>query len=151
MKATDILLSHHSFLRALFDETERAMRAAPSSAEVNALARLVEALTLDHADAEETLLLAPLDNLLIEKGQLLHLYSNHRECVGLLKQAQENRPVMETKSLLLVAMRMLRDHFRDEEHKVLSLAEATFQPKSLQKLGELWMERHPNPETQPAG
>ncbi|MBI5686069.1 MAG: hemerythrin domain-containing protein [Verrucomicrobia bacterium] len=142
MKATEVLVSHHSFLRALFDEIERAMRDVDTSAEISTFACMVEALMLDHAEAEETLLFAPLDNMLMEKGQLMQLYSNHRECLSLLQKAQEARPVTEAKSLLLVAMRMLRDHFRDEERKIILLAETTFQPKSLQKLGDLWVERH---------
>lgn len=101
-------------------------------------------MTFDHAEAEETLLFARLDNMLMEKGQLVQLYSNHRECIGLLQKAQETHPLVETKSLLLVAMCMLHDHFRDEEFEIITLAETTFQPKSLQKLGDLWMERHPS-------
>ncbi|MBI5683480.1 MAG: hypothetical protein HZC54_00235 [Verrucomicrobia bacterium] len=118
------------------------MRDMETAAEIGAFARIVEGVTLDYAEAEENLLFTPLNSMLAEKGQFAQFSANHKECIGLLKKAQQARNVADAKSHLLAAMRILRDHFGNEERTVIALAQETFQPKSLQKLGEAWMERH---------
>ena len=144
IKATDILVSHHMFLRALFDEIERALPDMKTFGEIDAFARMVEGVMIEHAASEENLLFSPLESLLLEKGQIAQLYTNHKECVGLLRNARLERPVEDARAFLRMTLRMLRDHFRDEERMVLRLAEETFRPESLQKLGKAWMLRHPH-------
>ncbi|MFA6561301.1 MAG: hemerythrin domain-containing protein [Verrucomicrobiia bacterium] len=150
MKATDVLISQHMFLRATFDEIERAMPDAKTCAEISAFARIAQGLLLDHAEGEETLLFAALDKKEKDKGKLTHFHTNHWECISLLKQAREAWSVMEAKSLLSMSMRRLRDHFCDEERAVVALAEKQFQPESLEQLGKAWMDRHPASESPPS-
>ncbi|MBI5687843.1 MAG: hemerythrin domain-containing protein [Verrucomicrobia bacterium] len=142
MKATDVLVSQHKFLASMFGYMERALPEAATSAEVAALARLAEDLIRDHAEAEEMLLFSPLDALLTEKGQFAHFYSSHKEYMRLLEKPQAPMAVTEARSLLLLAFRILRTHFHDEERLVIPLAHAAFPPESLEKLGNDWMQRH---------
>ena len=147
MKITDLLVSQHLFLRSLFDSVERALDGIETSTDVAALARMVEALMEDHAEAEENLFFRPLETMLMEKGQLSQFYTNHKEYIALLKQPQAIMAISEAKTLLRVAFRILRAHFHDEERVVIPLAQATFQPESLERLGAAWLERYAEQET----
>jgi len=118
MKATGVLVGHQSFLRSLFDGIERELRDVKTSAEVAAFAQLAERMMSDYGA--------------IEKVQDAQGYSNHQDCVSFLIQAQQARPVMEAKSLLLLAIHMLRDHVVEEEQGIMMPAAETFQARSLQ-------------------
>lgn len=139
MKATDVLVSQHVFLNAMLEEVEQAARTAGTPAEIASFARLVETLAMDHAGAEEAYLYGPLDNVLVEKGQLSQLCYEHRESVILLRQAQEPRPLEESRSLVLTGAGRLREHFHDEEKLILPLANEYLQPQLLERLGGAWI------------
>ncbi|MBI5687425.1 MAG: hemerythrin domain-containing protein [Verrucomicrobia bacterium] len=141
MKATEVLVSQHVFLNTMLEEMGRAARTLETLAEIASFARLAETLARDHGRAEESFLFAPLDNVLVEKGQLSQLCFDHRESVGFLRQAQEPRQVEEARGLLLAGMARLREHFRDEEGVVIPLAEESLPPQLLEKLGDAWMGR----------
>jgi hypothetical protein len=140
MKATDVLVSQHAFLRGVFAVIERELYRAESLEEVKTIARLVEGFKRSHLEGEESFLFQPLDALLRERGQTSHLYEQHKEHAALLKQVQTAPNIAEARSNLLLALRILRAHFKEEERVVLPTALAAFQPESLETLGKTWLE-----------
>ena len=150
MKATDILLCEHAVLRRMFDVIEHEMRDGETSCDVAAFARLVENMLCEHAETEDELLFSPLDSLLKEKGRFRQLHFNQQENALLLKRSQSTTPVAKAKILLLLAFRIQRNHFHDEERTVFPLAEVTFQPEALEKLGQQWAQRHPHLQAEAA-
>ncbi|MCX6898158.1 MAG: hemerythrin domain-containing protein [Verrucomicrobia bacterium] len=141
MNVTDVLVNEHMFLRTVFVAVERALDKAQTLAEVSMAARLVEGLMREHMECEESLLFRPLDALLKEKGQTCHLSSEHREHTALIRKAQTALSVQEGRSDLLLAFRILRAHFHDEERLVIRLAQTTLQPQSQETLGKEWLDR----------
>ncbi|MFA6561205.1 MAG: hemerythrin domain-containing protein [Verrucomicrobiia bacterium] len=141
MNVTDVLVNEHMFLRTVFVAVERALDKAQTQAEVSMAARLVEGLMREHTECEESLLFHPLDALLTEKGQTSHLSSDHREHMALMRKAQTALSVQEGRSDLLLAFRILRAHFHEEERLVVRLAQAAFEPQSQETLGKAWLDR----------
>ena len=117
-KATGLLVNHQPFLQSLFDGIEREVHDVETSAEIAAFAQLAERMMGDYGA--------------MGKGQRGHPCSNHQDCVRFLIQAQQARPVMEAKSLLLLAIHMLRDHVGEEEQGIMMPAGETFQAGSSQ-------------------
>jgi len=142
MKVTDVLVSQHVFLRSMFVVMERTLERVETVEEVNVVARLAEGLLRGHTEAEESLLFVPLDALLTEQGQTSQFYVQHKEHTALLKQAQTARSASEGRSDLLLAFRILRAHFHEEERLVLRVAQTAFQPESLETLGKAWLDHH---------
>lgn len=141
MDVTDVLLSQHLALLAVFDSMTQVLGDSDSPGEVAAFARLAEGLVHAHAGAEENFLFRPLDALLHDKGKLSRFYSEHKEYTALLQKPQTAATAREARDHLAVAFRILRDHFAAEERVAVPLARATFQPESLAKLGEAWLQQ----------
>lgn len=139
MKATDLLISQHMFLRSVFSAIDRAVLAAATFEETSAIAGMTEALLRDHAVAEERFLFAPLDNSLQQKGQLSHLASFHQETVGRLRKAQATTSVPDAQRLVMEETAAIRHHFRNEERAVVPLANDTLNPMLLERLGGEWL------------
>ena len=144
MKVTDMLVSHHAMLRSVCNEIEHVMGEAETTEVIVSLAKVVEGLIRDHAEAESNMLFAPLDSLLLEKGQFQQFYTKHEEYLDMLKRVGQPPPGRDARSLLSEAIAALRHHFDAEERVVIPLAEKTFEPESLEKLGEAWLERDAN-------
>ncbi|MBI5822085.1 MAG: hypothetical protein HZA88_24190 [Verrucomicrobia bacterium] len=142
MKVTDVLVSHHAFLRGMFVAMEHALERVETVEEVRVVARVAEGLLRGHTEAEESLLFRSLDALLTEQGKTSQFYMQHKEHTALLKQAQTARSASEGRSDLLLAFRILRAHFHEEERLVLRVAQTAFQPESLETLGKAWLDRH---------
>lgn len=140
MKATDVLVSQHAFLRGVFAAIERELYRTESLEEVKIIARLVESLKRSHMEGEESFLFQPLDGLLREQGQTSHFHAQHKEHAALLRQVQTAPNIGEARSDLLLALRILRAHFKEEERTVVATALAAFQPESLETLGKTWLE-----------
>ena len=141
MKVTEMLVSHHAMLRSVFNEVERAMGEAETTEVIVSLAKVVGGLVRDHAEAESNMLFAPLDSLLLEKGQFQQFYTKHEEYLDMLERVGQPPPGRDARSMLSAAIAALRRHFDVEERVVIPLAEKTFEPESLEKLGEAWLHR----------
>ena len=117
-RAAGVPVRHQSFLRSLLDGIERELRDVKTSAEVAAFAQLAERMMSDYGA--------------MGKGQRGHPCSNHQDCARFLIQAQQARPVMEAKSLLLLAIHMLRDNVAGEEQGIMVPGAETSQAGSFQ-------------------
>lgn len=142
MNVTDVLVNEHLFLRSVFTAVERSLEKAQTLAEVSMAARLVEELMREHTEAEENLVFRPLDALRSEKGHVSRLTAEHKEHMALMKKAQTAFTVHEGRSDLLLAFRILRAHFHEEERFLVPLARSEFQPNAQETLGKAWLDRH---------
>jgi hypothetical protein len=140
MKATDVLVSQHAFLRGVFAVIERELYRTESLEEIKVIARLVEGFKRSHMEGEESFLFQPLDALLRERGQTSAFYEQHKEHAALVRQVQTAPNIGEARSNLLLAIRILRAHFKEEERSVVAVAQTSFQPESLETLGKTWLE-----------
>lgn len=144
MKVTDMLVCHHDTLRLVFNEVERVMDAAESVEAIVALAAVIGGVVRDHAEAETSMLFAPLDALLREKGHTGHFYSKHEEYGDILERVGRPSPGQSARSQMLAAISTLRHHLDVEERVVIPVAEKTFAPESLEQLGDAWLQRDKN-------
>jgi hemerythrin-like domain-containing protein len=144
MKITEILTTEHAVFCAMFDQIERALSTLKSSAEVKALAGLLETLLRGHGETEQDLAYGPLDHLLKEKKQLSRLFSDHREMDSRMKEVQATGDPAQARRLLEAAMVMSREHFRYEEQTLFPLVEKVLKHDSLEKLGDAYMQKRKN-------
>jgi hypothetical protein len=132
---TDSLVTEHTVLRQLFDEIDRLLPDAKTVGEVRVLTRLVEGLLSHHADVEQNLAFAALDQALAEKGELKGLYQDHQEIDARLREAALAEDLPEAARLLKAGLRASRAHFRREEATVFPLFEKLFAPAAMEALG----------------
>lgn len=141
-KVTDLLASHHAYLLSVFSLMENALKKASTLEDVDVIAQMVLDLVQCHGEAEETFLFQPLDALLAHQGRRTSFATQHREHTSLLIRAQTARSLEAGRRDLLMAFRILRAHFKEEEKLVIPAAEAAFQPASLESLGKAWLDSH---------
>lgn len=142
IKVTDLLASHHAYLRSVFSLMENTLKKASTLEDVSVIAQMVLDLVQCHGEAEETFLFQPLDALLVHQGERTSFATQHREHTSLLIRAQTARSLEAGRRDLVMAFRVLRAHFKEEEKLVIPAAEAAFRPASLEFLGKAWLESH---------
>jgi len=141
MKITEALLAEHIVFHNLFDHLEAAVPRLKTTAEVRALACLMEAVLRAHSDTEEKLVFAPLAHCLAQIGQTESFEEEHQEINHDLLEAQQAEKVAQARRLLLDAVVASRKHFDKEERLVFPLAEKWLKAKTLTDLGQTWMEQ----------
>ncbi|MCX6907853.1 MAG: hemerythrin domain-containing protein [Verrucomicrobia bacterium] len=142
MRITDILTIEHALFRTMFDQIEQTLPELTTFTEIQPLARMMSLLLRNHGEAEQNLLYATLDHMLKEKGHFGRLFTEHREMDARMEQVQQAIVIAEARRLFQETMVQAREHFLYEERKIFPLAEKHLQNESLEKLGELWMQKH---------
>jgi hypothetical protein len=141
------LVSEHRKFRAEFTRLERALPQARSLGQIKLMARLVEAMLLEHAAGEEDLVLLALDHVPQHKQQSNRFHQEHQEIDVRLTQVQLARTIEEASLLLRSALGASRRHFKREEETVFPLIERLMGADRLMKLGRIWLlrnqDRHP--------
>jgi len=145
MTIIEALLMEHEIFLAVFAQIERVLPKLDSEVAVKMLGTVVEGLLRDHADTENNMAYAALDHVLAHKGELDHLYHDHKEIDDHLKRVQAAVTVAEARRLLKTALARSREHFRHEERVVFPLMEKVLKPNTLGELGVTWQERHSAP------
>jgi hemerythrin-like domain-containing protein len=120
----------------LFDEIDRLLPDVRTVAEVRLLGRLVEGVLSRHADVEQNLAYAALDQALAGKGELNQLYQDHEEIDACLQHATLAVEFVEAVRFLRAGLKASREHFRREEETVFPLFEKLFDPAAMEALGE---------------
>jgi len=138
MKITQALLAEHVVYHNLFDYIEQTVPGLKTLAEVHALAALLENMLSLHAEAEDELLLEPLEASFSQMGQEDNLHAEHVEIDESLLLALEARRTSQAKTQLLKAVVMSRKHFDKEERLVFPLAERVLSARSQETLGQRW-------------
>jgi len=141
MKITDAFTAEHAVLYAQLDHLEKAVPAARTLGEVQAMSALLESALSSHAELEDVLLLDGLDPGLAQMGKLERVHSDHDAiCRGLAKiQACKKRA--EAQRLLLSLVQVTRKEFDLEDRVIFKVAEETMHPDTLEKLGKTWARR----------
>ncbi len=132
---TNFLTTEHSVFCELFDEIDRLLPDVRTVAEVRLFSRLVEGVLSRHADVEQNLAYAALDQALAEKGELNQLYQDHEEIDACLHHATVATELVEAVRSLRAGLKFSREHFRREEETIFPLFEKLFDPAALEALG----------------
>jgi hemerythrin-like domain-containing protein len=132
---TSFLVTEHAVFGELFAEMDRLLPDARTAAEVRLLARLVEGVLSRHADVEQNLAYAALDQALAEKGELTQLYQDHDEIDACFHYAGLAEEFTEAVRFLRAGIKASREHFRREEETVFPLFEKLFNPVALKAFG----------------
>jgi len=132
---TNFLTTEHALFCEMFDEIDRLLPDVRTAAEVRLISRLVEGVLSRHADVEQNLAYAALDQALAEKGELNQLYQDHEEIDACLHHATLAAEFVEAVRFLRAGLKTTREHFRREEETVFPLFEKLFDPAALEALG----------------
>ena len=132
---TNFLTTEHAMFCELFDEIDRLLPEVRTVSEVRLLSRLVEGVLSRHADVEQNLAYAALDHALAEKGELNHLYQDHREIDARFQHATLAAEFGEAVRFLRAGLKASREHFRREEETIFPLFAKLFDPAALEASG----------------
>ena len=138
---TQALLAEHVVYHHLFDSIEQAVPRLRTLREVQALAGLLESMLTLHAEAEDTLLIEPLQAAFSHLGQEESFHAEHEEIDADLRAVQTLRHVRKAKERLLRGVMLSRKHFDKEERLVFPLAERQLSAQSQKLLGQRWAEQ----------
>ena len=144
MKITEALLAEHFVFHNMFDHLESAVGQLKTAAEVKALAALMESMLKAHSDTEDELFLGPLEHCFEQIGQRDAFLEEHQEIDQNLRLVQQTTRLKQAQELLLAAVAHSRKHFDKEERIVFPMAERILKAKTLNALGQSWMEQRMN-------
>jgi hemerythrin-like domain-containing protein len=120
----------------VFEEIDRLLPEVRTLAEVHLLSRLVEGVLSKHADVEQNLAFAALDQALAEKGQLKQLNQDHKEINSSLRNAVLATDFTTAVRLLKTGLKASREHFKREEESVFPLFDQLLSPETLTALAD---------------
>lgn len=138
MKITDALLAEHVVFHNLFDHVERTLPGLRTLAEVRTMAAMMESMMLLHSEAEDELLMKPLEPSFCQLGQEENFHAEHDDIERMLREVQQSRAVAKAKKLLTEVVLASRKHFDKEERIVFPLAEKQLSGRSQEMLGKRW-------------
>jgi hemerythrin-like domain-containing protein len=141
MKITEALLAEHLVFHSMFDHIEAMAPRLKTLVEVKSLAALLESLLKAHSDTEDELFIGPLEHCFEQLGQRDAFLEEHQEIDVSLKHLQQAKQFKLARQLLLAAVAYSRKHFDKEERIVFPLAERVLNAKTLNALGQTWMEQ----------
>jgi len=141
MKITHALLAEHVVFHSLFDYIDRTAPKLRSVAEVRTLSDLLAAMLEEHSEAEDQLLIEPLEPSFCQLGQDRNFHDEHDAIEQYLASARSARSLAKAKHLLANAVALARKHFDKEERIVFPLAERQLSARSQLLLGKRWQER----------
>jgi hemerythrin-like domain-containing protein len=141
MKITEALFAEHLVFHNMFDHIEAAAPKLKTLAEVKALAALMESLLKSHSDTEDEMFIGPLEHCFEQIGQRDAFLEEHQEIDISLKNVQVTKDFKKARQLLLSAVAYSRRHFDKEERIVFPLAERVLKNKTLNALGQTWIEQ----------
>ena len=141
MKITEALLAEHLVFHNMFDHIEATVPKLKTLAEVKALAALMESGLKAHSDTEDELFIGPLEHCFEQIGQRDAFLEEHQEIDDSLRTLRQAKQLKQARQLLLAAVAYSRRHFDKEERIVFPMAERVLNGKTLQALGQSWMEQ----------
>lgn len=141
MKITEALLAEHLVFHSMFDHVEAIAPTLKTLAELKAVAAMLESMLKVHADTEDALFLGPLEHCFEQIGQRDSFLDEHEEMDANLQLVEKAVRAKEALELLLSAVAHSRRHFDREERIVFPMAERVLNERTLNELGETWMEQ----------
>jgi len=141
MKITEALLAEHLVFHSMFDHIEATAPSLKTLAELKAVAAMLESMLKVHADTEDALFLGPLEHCFEQIGQRDSFLEEHQEMDANLQLVEKALRAKEALGLLLKAVAHSRRHFDREERIVFPMAERVLNERTLNELGEAWIEQ----------
>lgn len=141
MKITEALFAEHLVFHNMFDQIEGMVPKLETLAQVQSVAKLMEALLKAHSDTEDDLFMGPLEHCFEQIGQRESFHKEHVEIDENLKMIQKTSQLDRAQQLLLAAVGYSRRHFDREERIVFPLAERVLKAETLETLGQSWMDQ----------
>lgn len=138
MKITEALLAEHVVFHSVFDHIERVAPHLETLAEIKVLGSLLASLLEHHGEAEDKLLMEPLEHRLDHLGHRDCFHHEHELIDGFLIQLQRMEETAAARTLLLKAVQISRRHFDKEERLIFPMAEQNLSAKTLEELGRQW-------------
>lgn len=136
---TDALLGEHGVIYPQLAHLEQA--GFGSAGEARAAAALLAAGLATHAQTEDELLFAPLEERIGPGGPLAVMRIEHEQVEGTLAQLQEVEDAGEAKALAARLAAIAREHFAKEEQVLFPIAEQALGQEELTRLGAEWARR----------
>jgi hemerythrin-like domain-containing protein len=141
MKITEALFAEHLVFHNLFDHLEKNLPAAKSLGEIRSLAALMETMLDAHSRTEDQLFIGPLEHCFEQIGHCETFHDEHHQIENHLRRIQQAKQLKEARRLLLAAVVASRKHFDKEERIVFPLAERVLSARTLNALGQSWIEQ----------
>jgi len=141
MKITEALFAEHLVFHNMFDHIEATVPKLKTLAEVKSLAALMESVLKAHSDTEDELFIGPLEHCFEQIGQRDAFLEEHQEIDDNLRTLRQAKQLKPARQLLLAAVAYSRRHFDKEERIVFPMAERVLNGKTLQALGQSWVEQ----------
>lgn len=139
MKVTDAFLGEHGVFYAQFDHLEEVLAAEPPLECVQALAALLAAALVPHAELENDLLFGAMKMAAGGgPGPSTAMLEEHAEIESRLEEARAKSDVGRAKAALLEAIQLARIHFEKEERIAFPLAESVLGDRALRERGSEW-------------
>lgn len=138
MKITEALLAEHVVFHSVFDHIELVAPHLETLAEIKVLGGMLAALLEHHGEAEDKLLMEPLEHHLDHLGHRDSFHHEHEVIDGFLIQLQNMPDLASARSLLLKTVQFSRHHFDKEERLIFPMAEQNLSQKTLRELGQQW-------------
>jgi hemerythrin-like domain-containing protein len=141
MKITDALRAEHLVFHNMFDHVEKIAPKIKTLAEARAVAALVDTLMRSHSNTEDDLFIGPLEHCFEQIGQQETFHKEHEELHEMLANVQKAKAIKKARELLLTIVVSSRSHFDKEERIVFPMAERILKSKTLNELGQTWMDQ----------
>jgi hemerythrin-like domain-containing protein len=141
MKITDALLAEHIVFHNLFDHIEHVAPKLQTTAEVCALADLLESMLVKHSKSEDELLMNYLDDSIEQLGQRETFHEEHELIEAHLNGVRSETHLESSRQKLVDAVVGARKHFDKEERLIFPLAEKVISYHNIMKLGKQWIEQ----------
>jgi hemerythrin-like domain-containing protein len=141
MKITEALQAEHLVFHNLFDQVERMAPGFKTLAELKAVAALLEAVLEAHSRTEDDLFIGPLEHCFEQIGQRETFHEEHETIDETLAQVRKATQLRKARELLLGLIVACRQHFDKEERIVFPMAEQLLKHKTLDELGQTWMDQ----------
>jgi hemerythrin-like domain-containing protein len=136
IKITDALVGEHG---PLYAQLDRLAGAGGGSVEaIRSCALLLAAGLASHAQLEDELLFAALEQRIGRDSLIESMYEDHEQVDALLAELARVEDPEQARTLAGQLVGLARNHFAKEEKAVFPLAEQTLGEGELVRLGEEW-------------
>jgi hemerythrin-like domain-containing protein len=141
MKITEALQAEHLVFHNLFDHLEKTAPRLKRLAEIKAVSAMLQSVLDAHSRTEDDLFIGPLEHCFEQIGQRETFHEEHNQIDVTLAQIRKATQLRKARHLLLALIVDCRQHFDKEERIVFPLAERLLKGKTLNELGQTWMDQ----------
>jgi hemerythrin-like domain-containing protein len=141
MKITEALQAEHLVFHNLFDHVEKAAPELKTLGELKVVTALLQAVLEAHSRTEDDLFIGPMEHCFEQIGQRETFHDEHEAIDQTLAQIRKATQLRKARELLQGLIVSCRQHFDKEERIVFPMAEQLLKSKTLNELGQTWMDQ----------